>query len=205
MRFLDCREGSKKPSPSILDVGVANALDSSGFDEAMFRKRGGIYKWSKASMELDWKLQEDGGIVLEGRCGGFETEVVDRSEEGAESDQCGGPQLETMDHNPPGYLAVQGVGVGLMPLRDESLQKNNPILQDEDRERHPVGGPFDSEIASEPVAKCLGGREGVHPEVPLTYYHWDSLGPTSLRVRSVPTTRLGMLGDHTRALGSTGN
>nr|CAD7460562.1 unnamed protein product [Timema tahoe] len=41
MRFLDCREGSKKPSPSILDVGVANALDSSGFDEAMFRKRGG--------------------------------------------------------------------------------------------------------------------------------------------------------------------
>nr|CAD7425948.1 unnamed protein product [Timema monikensis] len=54
MRFLDCREGSKKPSPSILDVGVANALDSSGFDEVMFRKRGGIYKWSKASMELDW-------------------------------------------------------------------------------------------------------------------------------------------------------
>lgn len=26
MRFLDCREGSKKPSKSILDVGVSNAL-----------------------------------------------------------------------------------------------------------------------------------------------------------------------------------
>ncbi|XP_067011564.1 S-adenosylmethionine-dependent nucleotide dehydratase RSAD2-like [Anabrus simplex] len=54
MRFLDCREGAKKPSPSLLDVGVANALDQSGFDEAMFRKRGGEYKWSKADMLLDW-------------------------------------------------------------------------------------------------------------------------------------------------------
>ena len=54
MRFLNCQEGAKKPSNSILDVGVKNALDSSGFDERMFLKRGGIYKWSKASMNLDW-------------------------------------------------------------------------------------------------------------------------------------------------------
>ncbi|XP_063228182.1 S-adenosylmethionine-dependent nucleotide dehydratase RSAD2-like isoform X1 [Bacillus rossius redtenbacheri] len=54
MRFLDCREGAKKPSPSILDVGVAAALDHSGFDEAMFRRRGGVYRWSKADMDLQW-------------------------------------------------------------------------------------------------------------------------------------------------------
>jgi len=54
MRFLNCQDGAKKPSFPILDVGVENALHESGFDETMFRKRGGIYKWSKASMNLDW-------------------------------------------------------------------------------------------------------------------------------------------------------
>ncbi|XP_069681372.1 S-adenosylmethionine-dependent nucleotide dehydratase RSAD2-like [Periplaneta americana] len=54
MRFLNCQEGAKKPSLSILDVGVADALNEAGFDENMFRKRGGIYKWSKANMNLDW-------------------------------------------------------------------------------------------------------------------------------------------------------
>lgn len=54
MRFLNCQDGAKKPSHSILDVGVRNALDKSGFDEIMFLKRGGIYKWSKASMNLEW-------------------------------------------------------------------------------------------------------------------------------------------------------
>jgi len=54
MRFLNCQDGEKKPSHSILDVGVRNALDNSGFDERMFRKRGGIYKWSKVSMNLNW-------------------------------------------------------------------------------------------------------------------------------------------------------
>ena len=54
MRFLNCQDGAKKPSHSILDVGVRNALDNSGFDERMFLKRGGIYKWSKASMNLEW-------------------------------------------------------------------------------------------------------------------------------------------------------
>uniref|UniRef100_A0A1I8F5M5 Radical_SAM domain-containing protein n=1 Tax=Macrostomum lignano TaxID=282301 RepID=A0A1I8F5M5_9PLAT len=38
--------GRKEPS-SILDVGVANAICASGFDEVMFRKRGGVYQWSK--------------------------------------------------------------------------------------------------------------------------------------------------------------
>ena len=54
MRFLDCREGGKTPSKSILDVGVEHAIDASGFDEKMFKKRGGVYTWSKLSMRLDW-------------------------------------------------------------------------------------------------------------------------------------------------------
>jgi radical S-adenosyl methionine domain-containing protein 2 len=40
--------------PSLLDVGVANALDQSGFDEKMFFKRGGKYQWSKADQKLEW-------------------------------------------------------------------------------------------------------------------------------------------------------
>ncbi|KAM7375921.1 hypothetical protein PAMP_005682 [Pampus punctatissimus] len=54
MRFLDCREGRKDPSKSILDVGVKEAISFSGFDEKMFLKRGGKYVWSKADMKLDW-------------------------------------------------------------------------------------------------------------------------------------------------------
>lgn len=54
MRFLDCREGRKDPSKSILDVGVQEAIRFSGFDEKMFRKRGGKYLWSKADMKLEW-------------------------------------------------------------------------------------------------------------------------------------------------------
>lgn len=54
MRFLDCREGRKDPSKSILDVGVKDAIRFSGFDEKMFLKRGGKYVWSKADMKLEW-------------------------------------------------------------------------------------------------------------------------------------------------------
>lgn len=54
MRFLDCREGRKDPSKSILDVGVKQAICFSGFDETMFLKRGGKYVWSKADMKLEW-------------------------------------------------------------------------------------------------------------------------------------------------------
>lgn len=54
MRFLDCTKGNKDPSKSILDVGVENALKFSGFDDKMFLKRGGRYKWSKMDMKLDW-------------------------------------------------------------------------------------------------------------------------------------------------------
>ncbi|XP_068135189.1 S-adenosylmethionine-dependent nucleotide dehydratase RSAD2 [Hyperolius riggenbachi] len=54
MRFLDCRNGRKDPSRSILDVGVENAIKFSGFDEKMFFKRGGKYVWSKADLRLDW-------------------------------------------------------------------------------------------------------------------------------------------------------
>lgn len=54
MRFLNCRNGRKEPSKSILDVGVEAAIKFSGFDEKMFLKRGGKYVWSKADMKLDW-------------------------------------------------------------------------------------------------------------------------------------------------------
>ncbi|KAM6916842.1 S-adenosylmethionine-dependent nucleotide dehydratase RSAD2 [Lycodopsis pacificus] len=54
MRFLDCRDGRKDPSKSILDVGVREAICFSGFDEKMFLKRGGKYVWSKADMKLEW-------------------------------------------------------------------------------------------------------------------------------------------------------
>ena len=54
MRFLDCRSGAKIPSKSVLDVGVENAINASGFDEIMFFRRGGKYTWSKADMNLDW-------------------------------------------------------------------------------------------------------------------------------------------------------
>ncbi|CAG9819031.1 unnamed protein product [Phaedon cochleariae] len=54
MRFLDCTSGSKIPSKSVLDVGVQNALKFSGFDETMFKKRGGIYKWSKEANKMSW-------------------------------------------------------------------------------------------------------------------------------------------------------
>ncbi|EHB15200.1 Radical S-adenosyl methionine domain-containing protein 2 [Heterocephalus glaber] len=54
MRFLNCRQGSKDPSRSILDVGVEQAIRFSGFNEKMFLRRGGKYVWSKADMKLDW-------------------------------------------------------------------------------------------------------------------------------------------------------
>ena len=54
MRFLDNSGGSKIPSKSVLDVGVKDALNASGFDEQMFYKRGGKYAWSKGDMKLTW-------------------------------------------------------------------------------------------------------------------------------------------------------
>ena len=54
MRFLDCTNGDKDPSMSVLDVGVDNALMFSGFDEKMFFKRGGKYALIKSVLRLDW-------------------------------------------------------------------------------------------------------------------------------------------------------
>lgn len=47
MRFLDCSQGKKIPSQSILDVGVEKAFANSGFNKDLFDKRGGEYEWSK--------------------------------------------------------------------------------------------------------------------------------------------------------------
>lgn len=51
---MNCTSGPHTPSRSILDVGVKTALDTTGFDEKMFFKRGGKYRWSKVDMDLDW-------------------------------------------------------------------------------------------------------------------------------------------------------
>ena len=45
MRFLD-RDG-RKPSESILDVGVHQALQSVFWDQKSFKERGGIFEWSR--------------------------------------------------------------------------------------------------------------------------------------------------------------
>ena len=50
MRFLDCSEGKKIPSDSILDVGVEKAFEKSGFDKQLFGKRGGEYEWKKENI-----------------------------------------------------------------------------------------------------------------------------------------------------------
>lgn len=47
MRFLDCSDGGKVPSESILQVGVGKALQQAGFDHEMFEKRGGVYGWER--------------------------------------------------------------------------------------------------------------------------------------------------------------
>ena len=54
MRFLDNSGGSKAPSCSLLDVGVEAAMARAGFDQAMFLRRGGKYKWSKRNQTLEW-------------------------------------------------------------------------------------------------------------------------------------------------------
>ena len=47
MCFLDKGKGKEKQSKSILEVGVARALEDVYFDKAAFIKRGGEYDWSK--------------------------------------------------------------------------------------------------------------------------------------------------------------
>jgi radical S-adenosyl methionine domain-containing protein 2 len=61
--FLDKGKGKEKQSKSILEVGVARALEEVHFDKAAFIRRGGEYDWSKESEggcgangleELEW-------------------------------------------------------------------------------------------------------------------------------------------------------
>jgi radical S-adenosyl methionine domain-containing protein 2 len=51
MCFLDKGKGKEKQSKSILEVGVARALEDVYFDKAAFIKRGGEYDWSKEEEE----------------------------------------------------------------------------------------------------------------------------------------------------------
>ena len=56
LRFLN--KGVGKPTESILDTGVAEALKDVYWDEDGFETRGGIYEWSKSNYspkpDLDW-------------------------------------------------------------------------------------------------------------------------------------------------------
>lgn len=45
--FLDCSDGGKVPSASILEVGVETALHQAGFDLDMFNRRGAVYEWTR--------------------------------------------------------------------------------------------------------------------------------------------------------------
>jgi radical S-adenosyl methionine domain-containing protein 2 len=47
MRFLNCQNGSKSPTDSILEVGVNNALKQAGFNKNAFLEGGGIFDWNK--------------------------------------------------------------------------------------------------------------------------------------------------------------
>ena len=47
LRFLNCEGGRKKPTKSILEVGVAEALLQAGHDSRSFQERGGVYNWLK--------------------------------------------------------------------------------------------------------------------------------------------------------------
>ncbi|KAL8277218.1 hypothetical protein RQP46_010391 [Phenoliferia psychrophenolica] len=48
-QFLDCSKGGKTPGPSILAVGVTQALQKAGFNQDAFISRGGVYDWQKVS------------------------------------------------------------------------------------------------------------------------------------------------------------
>ena len=51
MRFLD--RGGRRPSRSILEVGVAQALQSITWDTESFHDRGGVYEWSREDTKSD--------------------------------------------------------------------------------------------------------------------------------------------------------
>jgi radical S-adenosyl methionine domain-containing protein 2 len=59
LRFLDCSQGGKVPSESILQVGVEKALLQSGFDADMFEKRGGVYNWARERDEKEYSISSE--------------------------------------------------------------------------------------------------------------------------------------------------
>jgi radical S-adenosyl methionine domain-containing protein 2 len=53
LRFLNCTSGAKKPSESIREVPVGQALQEAGFDTRTFIERGGVYTWRKEDLVPD--------------------------------------------------------------------------------------------------------------------------------------------------------
>jgi len=52
-RFLNNQDGTKKPTKSILDIGVQAAFKEAGFEEETFHKRGGVYDWTRTSADIE--------------------------------------------------------------------------------------------------------------------------------------------------------
>mmetsp|Transcript_23236 Transcript_23236/g.65240 ORF Transcript_23236/g.65240 Transcript_23236/m.65240 type:complete len:625 (+) Transcript_23236:81-1955(+) len=50
-RFLACSGGVKRPTDSILDVGVEKALEQAEWDADTFFSRGGVYEWNRPADE----------------------------------------------------------------------------------------------------------------------------------------------------------
>lgn len=67
LRFLNCSEGGKTPSQSLLDVTVAEAIAQSGYDDESFRQRGGIFDWKKPETPAHTSATEQKERVDEGQ------------------------------------------------------------------------------------------------------------------------------------------
>mmetsp|Transcript_56279 Transcript_56279/g.131868 ORF Transcript_56279/g.131868 Transcript_56279/m.131868 type:complete len:344 (-) Transcript_56279:95-1126(-) len=52
-RFLNNQDGTKRPTMSILDVGVDAAFEEAGFEAETFMERGGVYDWSRKSADIE--------------------------------------------------------------------------------------------------------------------------------------------------------
>lgn len=50
LQFLNCTEGEKRPTKSILEVGVVEAMSDAGWDVPSFHDRKGKYEWSRSAL-----------------------------------------------------------------------------------------------------------------------------------------------------------
>ncbi|KEF54660.1 uncharacterized protein A1O9_09102 [Exophiala aquamarina CBS 119918] len=63
LRFLD--KSCKKPSASILEVGVQQALDSVFWDMDGFKERGGVYAWNESLVQEQMQNEMDDNVLVD--------------------------------------------------------------------------------------------------------------------------------------------